>query len=73
VLEQLKNAGHYIPPVNIALVYNALGRRDEALRALNQACEERDVRLSLLKVEPRWDSCRADPRFLAILKRIGLN
>jgi TolB-like protein len=72
VLEQLNNAGHYIPPANLALVYNALGKKDEALAALNQACEERDVRLTLLKVEPRWDSFRSDPHFIAILKRIGL-
>src|SRR5436190_20950770 len=63
---------HYIPPVNIALVYNGLGDQDEALSLLKRACEERDVRLVLLKVDPRWDTFRSDPRFGAILKRIGL-
>ena len=74
VLEELKTLSnqHYIPPVNIALVYNDLGDRDEALSLLKRACEERDVRLALLKVDPRWDTFRSDPRFGAILKRIGL-
>ncbi len=36
-----------------------------------KAVEERDVRLTLLKVDPRWDSFRSDPQFVAILKRIG--
>jgi TolB-like protein/tetratricopeptide (TPR) repeat protein/class 3 adenylate cyclase len=74
VLEELKTLSnqHYIPPVNIALVYNGLGDRDEALSLLERACEERDVRLTLLKVDPRWDSLRGNPRFVAILKRIGL-
>jgi TolB-like protein/class 3 adenylate cyclase len=74
VLDELKTLSnqHYIPPVNIALVYNGLGDQDEALAQLDRACDERDVRLPLLKVDPRWDSFRSNPRFVAILKRIGL-
>jgi TolB-like protein/class 3 adenylate cyclase/Flp pilus assembly protein TadD len=74
VLEELKALSnqHYIPPVNIALVYNGLGDQNEALSWLEKACDDRDVRLTLLKVEPRWDSFRSNPRFVAILKRIGL-
>jgi hypothetical protein len=63
---------HYIPPVNVALVYNGLKDQNEAIAQLEKACDDRDVRLTLLKVDPRWDSLRANPRFLAILKRIGL-
>lgn len=62
----------YIPPYNIALVYNGLGDQNAALRSLEKAVDERDVRLTLLKVDPRWDSFRSEPHFLAILKRIGL-
>jgi TolB-like protein/Flp pilus assembly protein TadD len=74
VLEELKAVSdqHYVPPVNIALVYDGLGDQNEALSWLEKACEERDVRLTLLKVDPRWDSFRSNPRFAAILKRIGL-
>jgi TolB-like protein/Flp pilus assembly protein TadD len=74
VLEELKtlSSEHYVPPVNVALVLNALGEKNEALAALEKACQERDVRLTLLKVDPRWDSLRSEPRFGAILKRIGL-
>jgi len=75
VLDELKTLSnqHYIPPVNIALVYNGLGDQDEALAQLERACDERDVRLPLLKVDPRWDSFRSNPRFVAVLKRIGLS
>ena len=74
VLDELKALSneHYVPPVNVALVLNALGKKDEALVSLEKGCEDRDVRLTLLKVDPRWDSLRSDPRFIAILKRIGL-
>jgi Flp pilus assembly protein TadD len=74
VLEELKTLStqHYIPPHNIAMVYNGLGEQDQALAELEKACDERDVRLMLLKVDPRWDSLRSHPKFVSILKRIGL-
>jgi TolB-like protein/class 3 adenylate cyclase/Tfp pilus assembly protein PilF len=74
VLEELKvlSNQHYVPSSNVAMVYNGLGDRNEALSSLEKACDERDARLTLLKVDPRWDSLRSDPRFAAILKRIGL-
>jgi len=74
VLEELKALSNqrYIPPSNVGLVYNALDDQNEALSSLETACDERDPRVTLLKVDPRWDSLRPDPRFVAILKRIGL-
>ena len=74
VLGELKarSAQSYIPPSNIALVYNGLGDQSEALRWLEKAVDQRDVRLTLLKADPRWDSLRSNPGFAAILKRIGL-
>ena len=74
VLDELKALSneHYVPPVNVALVLSALGEKDEALASLEKGCTERDVRLTILKVDPRWDALRSDPRFIAILKRIGL-
>ena len=74
VLDELKGLSvqHYIPPFNVAMVYTGLGDQNEALSWLEKACEERDVRVTILKVDPRWDSLRSNPRFIAILKRIGL-
>ena len=74
VLEELKALANqrYIPPSNLGLVYNGLGDQNEALSSLERACDERDARVTLLKVDPRWASLRSNPRFLAILKRIGL-
>ena len=74
VLDELKTLSnqHYVPPVTIALVYNGLADQNEALSWLEKAIEDRDVRLTLLKVDPKWDSFRSNPRFIAVLKRIGL-
>ena len=62
----------YVPPYNIAMIYNGLGEKDEALAWLEKAYEERDVRLTFIKIDPKWDSYRSDSRFAAIIKRIGL-
>ena len=72
-LKALSTQGHYVPPTTVALVYNGLKDHNDALGSLDKACEERDVRLTLLKVDPNWDSFRSNPRFIAILKRIGLD
>jgi TolB-like protein/class 3 adenylate cyclase/Tfp pilus assembly protein PilF len=74
VLAELKTLSnqHYIPSSNVGLVYNGLGDQNGALSSLERACDERDARVTLLKVDPRWDSLRSDPRFVAILKRIAL-
>ncbi len=62
----------YVPPYNIAVVYLGLGDLDESFASLEKAYVDHDVRLSFLKVDPKWDPVRSDPRFVSILKRIGL-
>jgi DNA-binding winged helix-turn-helix (wHTH) protein/tetratricopeptide (TPR) repeat protein len=56
----------------IALIHLALGDRNQALEWLERACDERDHDLCLIKVDPRLDSLRAEPRFLTLLERVGL-
>jgi tetratricopeptide (TPR) repeat protein len=74
VLDELKSLStqHYIPPFSIGLVYTGLGEQNEALSCLERGIEDHDVRLTQLKVDPRWNALRSNPRFLSILKRIGL-
>jgi TolB-like protein/Tfp pilus assembly protein PilF len=74
ILDELKSrsAQQYVPPYNIAVVYLALAERDEAFAWLEKATEEHDVWVSFLKIDPKWDPYRSDPRFAAILERIGL-
>jgi len=66
------SAEHYVQSSLAALVYLALDDRDNALRCLEQAYEERDEDLCLLKIDPRFDNLRGDPRFDSLLCRIGL-
>ncbi len=70
-LEQLSKR-RYVPPDNIALVYLGLGKKNLTFEYLEKAYEDRSVGLSWLKADPIFDSLRSDPRFKALLKRIGL-
>jgi tetratricopeptide (TPR) repeat protein len=60
-------------PLEKAALYSMLNRKDEAFQALEQAFFQHDMWLVPLKVEPRWDHLRSDPRFDKMLQRVGLN
>jgi len=65
--------GKYISPYHIALIYVGFGQKNQAFEWLNKAIEEPDLFLVHLKVDPRFDSLRSDPRFTALLKKMGLD
>ena len=62
----------YVSPYNIAMIYNGLGERDEALAWLERGYREREPRMVLLKAEPKWNNLRDDPRFRDLVRRVGL-
>ena len=49
-----------------------IGNREKALAGLEQALDADFTGLSLLKVDQAWDSVRADPRFAAVVRRVGI-
>jgi TolB-like protein len=59
------------PPWTRAVVYGALGEKDEAFRLLDQAHDERSPFLAGAKVDPRLDPLRDDPRFQDLLRRMN--
>jgi tetratricopeptide (TPR) repeat protein len=66
------SATKYVPPYNIALIYNALDEREHALEWLEKAYEQRDPKMTFLKVEPKWNNLRNEPRFIDLIKRMNL-
>ncbi|MDI6808876.1 MAG: protein kinase [Candidatus Eisenbacteria bacterium] len=62
----------YVPGTAVAMLYIGLGRFNEALDALERAYRERDNSIMLLGVEPAYKPLRADPRFKALLRNVGL-
>lgn len=61
----------YIPAYDIAVAYKMIGDEESALDWLDKAVEERST-MSVMAVDPALASMRTNPRFKAILKRIGL-
>ena len=61
----------YIPAYWFALVHAGLGERDQALRQLERAYEERSTVLSYLLIDPRLEPLRGEPRYLALAKQLG--
>ena len=66
------SARQYVSPYSIALVYVGLGDKDGAFQWLDKAYDERSVRLINIAVHPRFANLRCDPRFAALVQRIGL-
>jgi adenylate cyclase len=64
--------GKYRSPLIIALNYTFARSDSEALDWLERAVQEHATWLPELKTDPSWDALRSYPRFIALLKKIGL-
>jgi len=75
ILDELKillSEKTYVSPFEIAIMYLSLGEKDQAFEWFNRACLEKDAGIHLLRVEPRLDGIRSDPRFRELLKKVRL-
>ena len=74
IIEKLRLAGteNYVPAYSFAMIYNGLGEREEALRYLEKSLQEREVQITFIKIDTRWDDLRAHPRFQEVMRRVGL-
>jgi len=68
---QTLSAATYVPGTSRAAISNALGDHDEALDLLELAFEQRDVRMTFLNFDARWNNLRSRPRFQALMDRMG--
>ena len=56
-----------------AITGAALGDTDKAIAYLEKGYEERAFQMQFLKIDPRWDNLRDDPRFTDLMRRVGLS
>jgi TolB-like protein/class 3 adenylate cyclase/Flp pilus assembly protein TadD len=56
----------------IALIYHGLGDRENALNWLEKGVEAHLAPMPQLNYSPAWQNLRSEPRFLALLKTMGL-
>ena len=72
VLQQLQRRAQrgYVGPNFFVVVYAGLGEREKTLDALERAYADRHWGLVWLKVEPKFDPLRSDPRYADLLRRM---
>jgi adenylate cyclase len=63
----------YVSSFQIAAIYAGLREKDQAFAWLEKAYEERSDGLVNLRADQRFDSLRNEPRFQALLKKVGLD
>jgi len=63
----------YVSPYGIASAYAVAGENAKALDWLERAYEQRDGTLVWIKVHPRMDGLRAEPRFRELLSKMKLD
>ena len=62
----------YVSGYRIARLQALSGAGDDAIRSLQRSAQEQDSELVYLKVERTFDSIRSDPRFVALVNRVGI-
>lgn len=62
----------YVSPSFIAAAYAELGEAEEALDWLEKGVAARDVEMLFVAVDPAFDNLRDEPRFAALIKRVGV-
>ncbi len=67
-----KKKEHYVSSTCIAIIYISLKENDKIFEWLEKAYEEHDTFLLYINSLPESDSVHSDPRFKALLKKIGL-
>jgi TolB-like protein/Flp pilus assembly protein TadD len=60
-------------PYQVAEVYGGRGEADKAFEWLEKTYADRDPGLSYMKMDPNLASIRNDPRWLPLLRKIGLD
>jgi serine/threonine-protein kinase len=72
ILNKLQTTREYVSPGELAVLYVALGKREEAFALLEKGYAAHDLQLGNLRVEASYDSLREDERFKDLLRRVGL-
>jgi hypothetical protein len=62
----------YVSPLDLARLEAQVGEKEKAFQHLEAAFVERSPGLVLLKVDTAWDRIRDDPRFAALVRKVGI-
>ena len=70
-LKEVSKRG-YVSAYDIAEIYARIGQKTQALVWLEQAFNQRDSKLTYIRVEPAFDQMRSDAQFQQIAQRLGM-
>jgi serine/threonine-protein kinase len=62
----------YVSPFELAAIYFALDHADDGFQWLAKAFQDRCFELICLRVDPRWESLRGNPRFHKLYEQLAL-
>lgn len=71
-LMEEKSKREYLAPTILAGIYALAGEKDLAFAWLEKAIDSHDGWVSLIKIQPAYDSLRTDPRYKSLLRRMNL-
>jgi len=72
-LQGMEKTGQiYVAPQSFGYIYAALGDKDRAFQFLDESVRRRDPQILWAPVDPVLDGLRDDPRFLSLVRRIGI-
>lgn len=63
----------YVSSTAFAMIYLGLGEKEKALDWLDKSYQDQESACWYLTVDPMYDSVRNEPRFQALLKKVGLD
>jgi serine/threonine-protein kinase len=53
--------------------YLMVGNKEQALKELEREYDEKQYFVTTIKVDPAWDVLRSEPRFIALMKKLGFD
>lgn len=62
----------FVSPYQLALGYSYSGEKEKAMSYLLKSADLREPQVLYIKFDPLFDPIRADPRYLALERKIGL-
>jgi TolB-like protein/Flp pilus assembly protein TadD len=71
-LHNLAKGGEYVSHYGLAVIAAGLGDTEQAIAELQQGYTERVWAMYLIRLEPAFAVLRSDPRFVALVQKVGL-
>lgn len=68
---ETESSKRYVDASKVAIAYLGLGDNEQALKWLEKGFSDRSTAMVWLKVDPAYDPLRSEPRFHALLTKVG--